>query len=170
MLHGNQSCKILTVMQLMRFNRIGHTNSCMFFLHFHDSKSSQQNTQGKSSKADIDDSSLDSTSLVSEDFEHFNGESYFAALEKGLSEKTQRGNSSPSLKQDSTTGCLDSFLARLQDEGISKAASDLISKSRRANCNENYESTWRKWASLCSRREVDSFSSNVNEIPDSLTY
>ena len=30
-LHGNQ---ILTVMQQMHFNRIGHTNSCMSFPHF----------------------------------------------------------------------------------------------------------------------------------------
>ena len=30
-LHGNQ---ILTVMQQMHFNRIGHTNSCMLFPHF----------------------------------------------------------------------------------------------------------------------------------------
>ena len=57
----------------------------------------------------------------------------------------------------------------LQVQGISKAASNLISKSRRPNSNANYESSWRKWASWCSRRETDSFSSNINEILDYLT-
>ena len=90
-----------------------------------DSKSSQQNTQGKSSEADINNPSLDNTSLVSKNFEHVNQESYFTALEKGPSEKYQRGSSPPSSEQDSTTGGLDGFRARLQEEGISKVASDL---------------------------------------------
>ena len=135
----------------------------------HDSKSSQQNTQGKSSQAGINNPSQDNTSLVSKDFEHVNQEPYFAALEKGPSEKFQRGHLSPSSKQDSKTGGLDGFRAILQEEGISKAASDLISKSRITNSNTNYESSWRKWASRCSRRETDSFSSNINEILDYLT-
>ena len=135
----------------------------------HDSKSSQQNTQGTSPQAHINNPSLGNTSLVSKDFEHVNQESYFAALEKGPSEKSQRGNSSPRLEQDFKTGGLDGFRARLQEEGISKAASDLISKSRRPNCNANYESSWKKWASWCSRRETDSFSSNINEILGCLT-
>ena len=156
-------------MQQMHFNRIWHSNSFIFFPILHDSKSSKQNTQGRSSKADINDPSPDNTSLLSKDFEHVNQESYFAALEKGPSEKSQRGNSSPSSEQDYKTGGLDGFRARLQEEGISKAASDLISKSRRPNSNANYESSWRKWASWCSRRETDSFSSNINEILDYLT-
>ena len=72
MLHENQ---ILTVMQQMHFN-------ICFSLILHDSKSSQQNTQEKSSQADINNPSLDNTSLVSKDFEHVNQEHYFAALEK----------------------------------------------------------------------------------------
>ena len=135
---------------------------------FHNSISSQQNTQRKSSQADINNSSLDSTSLVSKDFEHVNQESNFAALEKGPSEKSQRGNSSPSSEQDSKTGGLDGFRARLHEEEISKAASDLISKSRRPNSNANFGSSWRNWASWCSRRETDSFSSNINKILDYL--
>ena len=87
------------------------------------------------------------TGLVSKDFEHVNQESYFAVLEKGPSEKFQRGNSSPSSEQDSTTGGLDGFRARLQEEGISKTAFDLISRSRRPNSNASYELAWRKWAS-----------------------
>ena len=135
----------------------------------HDSKSSQQNTQERSFQADINNPSLDNRTLVSKDFEHVNQESCFAALEKGPPEKSQRGNSSPSSEQDPKTGDLDRFRARLQEKEILKAASDLISKSRRPNSNANYESSWRKWASWCSRRETDSFSSNINEILDYLT-
>ena len=58
----------------------------------HDSKSSQQNTQGKSSKADINNASLDNRSLMPKDFEHVSQESYFPALEK-KNKKSQNGNS-----------------------------------------------------------------------------
>ena len=85
----------------------------------------EKNTNGKSFQADINNPSLDNKSLVSKDFKHINQESYFAALEKGPSEKSQWGNSSPSSEQDSTTGGLDGLRARLQEEGISKAASNL---------------------------------------------
>ena len=61
----------------------------------HDSKSSQLNTQGKSSKAGINNPSLDNTSLVCKDYEHVNQESYFAALEKGPFLKTPRGKFIP---------------------------------------------------------------------------
>ena len=122
----------------------------------------------KSSQADINNPSLDSTSLVFKNIEHVNQESYFAALEKGPFEKSQRGNSSPSSEQDSKTGGLDSFWARLQEKGISKTASDLISKSKRPNSNANFELSSRKWDSWCARRETDSFSSNINEILDYL--
>ena len=46
------------------------------------SKSSQQNTQGTSSQAHVNNPNLDSTSLVCKDFEHVNQQSYFSALEK----------------------------------------------------------------------------------------
>ena len=46
-------------------------------------------------------------------------------MEKGPSEKSQTGNSSPSSEQDSKTGGLDGFRARLQEEEISKADSTL---------------------------------------------
>ena len=134
-------------MQQMHFNRIWHSNSFIFFPILHDSKSSKQNTQGRSSKADINDPSPDNTSLLSKDFEHVNQESYFTALEKGPSERSQKGNSSPSSELDSTTSGLDGFQARLQEKGILKVASDLISRSRRPNSNSNYETAWRKRAS-----------------------
>ena len=113
----------------------------------HDSKSSQQNTQGTRFQTDVNNPSLENTSLVSKDFEHVNQESCFATLEKRPSKKSQKGNSPPSSEQDSKTGGLDGFRARLQEEEISKAASDLISRSRRPNSNASYESSWRKWAS-----------------------
>ena len=61
----------------------------MFFSILHDPKNSQQNIQGKSSKAGINNSSLENKSLVCKDFEYVNQESYFAALEKGLLKNTK---------------------------------------------------------------------------------
>ena len=78
---------------------LGRNIPVWFSSILHDSKSSQQYSQGKISKADINNPSLDSTSLVSKDFEHLNRESYFAALEKRAFEKSQRGNFSPSSEQ-----------------------------------------------------------------------
>ena len=69
--------------------------------------------------------SLDNTSLAFKDFEHVNQEYYFAALEKRPSEKSQRGNSFSSSEQDSKTGGLDGFRARLWEEKISKAVPTL---------------------------------------------
>ena len=92
-----------------------------------------------------------------------------AVLAKRPYEKSQRANSSPSTEPDLKTGALDSFRAKLQEQRISKAASNLISKSRRPNSNTSYDLSWRKWASCCSRRQTDSFSSNINEFFDYLT-
>ena len=95
MLHGNQ---ILRVMQQMHFHRIQHKKPVCFSFILHDSKSSQQDTQGKGSKGNINNPSLKSTSLVSKDFEHVNQESYFAASEKVSSKKLQRRYSCLSLQ------------------------------------------------------------------------
>ena len=55
-----------------------------------DFKSSQLKTQRESSKADIINPSRDNTSLISNNFEHVNQESFFAVLKKRPSEKSQR--------------------------------------------------------------------------------
>ena len=107
--------------------------------------------------------------MVSKDFVHVNQKSYFPALDKGPFEKSQRANSSFISEQGSGTGGLDGFWARLQEEGISKAASDLISRSRRPNPTANYELVWRKRTSWYSTIKTDSFSSKINEIFDYLT-
>ena len=120
-----------------------------------DSKIFQQNTQGISSKSNINNPSLGNTSLVSKDFEHINQEFYFAALEKKLFEKSHKENSSPNLEHDPTTVGLGIVLDNLQEERILKAASDLTSKSRRPNSNANYESSYKKWASWCFRMGTD---------------
>ena len=52
--------------------------------------------------------------MVSKDFEHVNQEHYFAALEIGPSEKSQRENTAPSSEQDSKTGGLDCRTRELQ--------------------------------------------------------
>ena len=46
---------------------------------------------------------------------------------------------------------MDSFWAKLKEEGISKAVSYLVLMSGRPSSNPNYESAWRKWTTWCSR-------------------
>ena len=91
-------------MQQMHFNRNKHKKPVCFSFILHDSKISQQDTQGKGSKGDINNPSLKNTSLVCKDFEHVNQESYFAGLEKVSSKKFQRRYSCLSLQQHSTAG------------------------------------------------------------------
>ena len=74
----------------------------------------------RSSKADVNNPNLDNLSLVSKGYQHVNEESNFAALEKDS-------------EQDSTTGTLDSFRVRLQEEGISKVATNLYLQVKKTN-------------------------------------
>ena len=59
---------------------------------------------------------------------------------------------------------MDGLRARLQKEGVSREASNLIIKSRRSSSNSDYESAWGKWAGWCAERKIDPFCSNLNQI------
>ena len=77
-----------------------------------DFKSSQLKTQRESSKADIINPSRDNTSLISNNFEHVNQESFFAVLKKRPSEKSQR--ESHSLVKNTTLQLVAWAVSRLE--------------------------------------------------------
>ena len=64
---------------------------------------------------------------------------------------------------------MDCLRARLQKEGVSKEASNLIIKSRRSSSNSDYESAWGKWAGWCAERKIDPFCRIINQILEFLS-
>ena len=64
---------------------------------------------------------------------------------------------------------MDGLRARLQKEGVSRKASNLIIKSRRSSSNSNYKSAWGKWDNWCAERKIDPFCSNIKQILEFLS-
>ena len=63
-------------------------------------------------------------------------------------------SSSPDRKQYLKISSLAGFRENLETKRISKAASNLISSSRRPGVISPYESSWRKWVCWCNRKKV----------------
>ena len=57
---------------------------------------------------------------------------------------------------------------RLEGEGVSTEASDLILNSRRESTTKNYESTWKQWILWCRRRGVDPITCPLRHVLDYL--
>ena len=64
---------------------------------------------------------------------------------------------------------MDGLRARLQKEGVSRKASNLIIKSRRSSSNSNYKSAWGKWDNWCAERKIDPFCGNIKQILEFLS-
>ena len=98
-------------------------------------------------------SSLAITTLVPRSNENVHATTDFVDLEEIYLKKSKGRNSSPCPKKTFKISGIDGLRAKLQKEGISREASNLIIKSRRSSSNSNYESAWGKWAGWCSERK-----------------
>ena len=156
MLHGNQ---ILRVMQQMHFHRIQHKKPVCFSFILHDSKSSQQDTQGKVQKAILITPAW-KTQVWYPKILSMSIKSLILLPRRKYLLKNYKGDIHALVYNNTLQ------LARLQEMGISDSDFNFISKSRWPSLNANYEWNFRKWASWCPRKETDSFSSNANEILD----
>ena len=67
-------------------------------------------------------------------------------------------------RQPATVGDMGAFRKVLEGEGVSKLATTFITNSRRSGSISSYQSAWRKLASWCCEREVNTFTSNIIEI------
>ena len=74
--------------------------------------------------------------------------------------------SSISGKQNIKVSGLESFRKSLIDLGLSKSATSPISSARRPSSNSNFNSSWGKWVSWCSRKEIDPVQCSVNFVLD----
>ena len=86
----------------------------------------------------------------------------------GSVERPKRKHASVSPKQLLETSGMDGLRKKMATEGLSKRAADLITSSRRPGTISNYESSWRKWSSWCTGREVDPFQCPLRNILDYL--
>ena len=81
--------------------------------------------------------------------------------------KCTNGASSISGKQNIKVCGLESFRESLIDSGLSESTTSLISSARRPSLNLNYDSSWGKWVSWCSRKEINPGLDFLAELCDS---
>ena len=134
----------------------------------HDPKGFEQSPQRKSTYDDPCKSRLAITTLVPRSNEKVHTTTNFIDLEERSLKNSKGINSSSCPKQNFAISSMDGLRARLQKEGASREASNLI-KLRRSSSKSNYESPWGKWDSWCVEREIDSFCGNINQIPEFLS-
>ena len=110
----------------------------------HDPKGFEQSPQRQSTYDDPCNSSLAITTVVPRSSENVHTITNFIDLEERSLKKSKRRNSSLCSKQNFKISDMDGLRARLQKEGVSMKASNLIIKSRLSSSNSNYESVWGK--------------------------
>ena len=135
----------------------------------HDPKSFEQSLERQSTYDDPCNSSLAITTVVPRSNENVDATNNFTDPEERSLKKPKGRNSSPCPKENFKFSSMDGLGARLQKEGVSREASNLIIKSRRSSSNSNYESAWGKWAGWCAEKKIDPFCSNINQILELLS-
>ena len=61
-------------------------------------------------------------------------------------------------------GCMAHFRAKLAKEGFSQKVSDILLASWRKKTASQYESAWKAWSGWCSEREINPFSTTLENI------
>ena len=61
-------------------------------------------------------------------------------------------------------GCMAHFRAKLTKEGFSQKVSDILLSSWRKKTASQYESAWKAWSGWCSEREINPFSTTLENI------
>ena len=88
------------------------------------------------------------------------------------SSKTAGSSETPRHKKDTPpvpskklqAGCMAHFRAKLTKEGFSQKVSDILLSSWRKKTASQYESAWRAWSGWCSEREINPFSTTLENI------
>ena len=135
----------------------------------HDPQNFEQSTERESTYDDPCKSSLTITTVVPRSNENVHTTTNFINLEERSLKKPTGRNSSRCPKQKFKISGMGGLRARLQKEGASREAFNLIIKSRRSRSNSNYESAWGKWAGWFAERKIDLFCSNINQILEFLS-
>ena len=143
-----------------------------FFL---DSKSLAKDSKGPSSCDDTCSTNLSETTLLPQASTIINNQSNHHISYAKSTAKCTKGSSSISGKKNQVSG-LESFrespidlqILESATSQILESATSLISSARRPSSNSNYDSSWGKWVSWCSRKEIDPAQCSVHFILDFL--
>ena len=102
-------------------------------------------------------SSMACSNLVSFADRPMHGDSSPIAKMEKPSEKSGGEESQPRNTKSSSLVCLFGHRDRLQRQGFSKRAADLLLNARRPSSSSTYATPWGKWSSWCQRRCLDPY-------------
>ena len=102
----------------------------------------------------VPQTSMAITTVVPRNNKNLRTTTNFTDLVKRSLKKSKRRNSFPYPKQNLKISGINGLRAKLQKEGVSREVFNIVIKSRKPSWNE---STWGRWAILCSERKIDPF-------------
>ncbi|XP_072179676.1 uncharacterized protein [Diadema setosum] len=71
---------------------------------------------------------------------------------------------------NSTPGRVDYLIGRMQSNGLSQVATDLIAHSWRERTNKQYESAWQQWLRWCCKESFDPYSPSISDVVNFLAH
>lgn len=123
-----------------------------------------QNKKTVGSQSNIDNPMLAVTTLVSRPLSNVIKSAITSSNLSQPISKPCGGKTPTDPQQNIKVSGLDGYRQNLLKSGVSGNVAELISKSRRESSTANYNSSWNKWSSWCTGKQVDPFRCNLNYV------
>ena len=130
----------------------------------YDQKVPQENS-ARSGTLCPDHTSVEKQPLVSSHSISVSKATIASAKMAGSSETSRHKKDTPPVPSKKLqAGCMAHFSAKLAKEGFSQKVSDILLSSWRKKTASQYESAWKAWSGWCSEREINRFSTTLENI------
>ena len=130
----------------------------------YDQKVPQKNS-ARSGTLCPDHTSVEKQPLVSSHSSSVSRATIASAKTAGSSETSRHRKDTPPVPSKKLqAGCMAHFRAKLAKEGFSQKVSDILLSSWRKKTASQYESAWKAWSGWCSEREINPFSTTLENI------
>ena len=130
----------------------------------YDQKVPQENS-ARSGTLCPDHTSVEKQPLVSSHSISVSRATIASAKTAGSSETSRHKKDTPPVPSKKLqAGCMAHFRAKLKKEGFSQKVSDILLSSWRKKTASQYESAWKAWSGWCSEREINPFSTTLENI------
>ena len=130
----------------------------------YDQKVPQKNS-ARSGTLCPDHTSVEKQPLVSSHCISVSRATIASAKTAGSSETSRHRKDTPPVpSKKRQAGCMAHFRAKLAKEGFSQKVSDILLSSWRKRTASQYESAWKAWSGWCSEREINPFSTTLENI------
>ena len=130
----------------------------------YDQKMSQKNSTGSITLCP-DHTSVEKQTLVSSHSVSLGRTTMASSKTTGSSETSRNQKNTPPVSSKKLqAGCMAHFRESLKKKGFSQKVSDILLSSWRRKTASQYESAWKAWNSWCSKREIDLFSTTLENI------